>query len=84
MVVTIISDILTAYLVVIILWVVLSWFPIQADSPLMPVVRVLHALTEPVLGPVRKALPPVRTGAMSLDLSPLIVVFALILLRQLI
>jgi YggT family protein len=30
-----------------------------------------------VLGPVRRALPPVRMGGMGLDLSPIIVVFAL-------
>jgi hypothetical protein len=27
-------------------------------------------LTEPILGPLRRALPPVRMGAMGLDLSP--------------
>ena len=38
---------------------------------------MLYALTEPVLGPLRRAIPPVRIGGMGLDLSPLIVFFGI-------
>jgi len=38
------------------------------------VVRVLDAITEPVLRPVRRILPPVRAGGASIDLSVLVVV----------
>ena len=34
-------------------------------------------LTEPVLGPLRRALPPVRLGGMGLDLSPMIVLLGI-------
>jgi YggT family protein len=34
---------------------------------------VLFRITEPVLGPIRAIIPPVRLGGMALDLSPLIV-----------
>lgn len=37
---------------------ILSWFPIRPDSALVPVVRFLHAVTEPVLAPLRKVIPP--------------------------
>jgi len=56
---------------------ILSWFPIAPDSPVAAVSRVLFGITEPVLAPVRKLLPPVRLGMGSLDLSPLIVLFIL-------
>jgi YggT family protein len=46
--------------------VVLSWFDPAGRSPVAPFVI---AATEPILGPIRRALPP--TGM--LDLSPLIV-----------
>jgi YggT family protein len=42
---------------------------------------ILYALTEPVLRPVRRLIPPVRIGVAALDLSP-IIVFALIFVLQ--
>ncbi len=55
--------------------IVLSWFPISPDSPLASVFNVLYTITEPVLGPIRRVLPPVGMGGMGLDLSPMIVMF---------
>ena len=55
--------------------ILLSWFPISPGSPLAPVFSFLYTITEPVLGPIRRALPPVRLGMMGLDLSPIIVIF---------
>ena len=57
--------------------IVLSWFPIQPGSPLTPVFSVLYAVTEPVLGPLRRVLPPVGIGGMGVDLSPMIVTLAI-------
>jgi YggT family protein len=37
---------------------ILSWFPIRSDSGLVPIVRFLHAVTEPVLAPFRRVIPP--------------------------
>ena len=37
----------------------LSWFPYSTDSPLNPVRRVVFTLTEPVLAPFRRIIPPV-------------------------
>jgi len=57
--------------------IILSWFPIQPGSALTPVFSVLYAITEPLLGPLRRAPPPVGIGGMGLDLSPLIVTLVL-------
>jgi YggT family protein len=43
---------------------------------------ILYDLTEPVLRPLRKLLPPLRVGAVALDLSPIIVFVLIALLRQ--
>jgi YggT family protein len=51
----------------------LSWFPASPGSTLASVNAVLYRLTEPVLGPVRRLLPPVRAGGFGLDLSFIIV-----------
>ena len=50
--------------------VILSWLPL---SPENPIVRLLHGITEPILGPIRRIMP--RMGM--LDLSPF---FGLILI----
>lgn len=64
---------LTLYGLVMLLRVLISWFPIDRDSSL---VRVLVTLTEPVLEPIRSILP--STGPM--DFSPMVamlIIFAL-------
>jgi YggT family protein len=53
--------------------IILSWIPMRPGSALAPVGEFLYRITEPVLGPIRRAIPPVRMGAMALDLSPIIV-----------
>lgn len=59
-----------------------SWIIIAAalitwvsPDPRNPIVRFLHRATEPVLEPVRRLLPPWKTGG--LDLSPLIVLIVI-------
>ncbi len=42
---------------------------------------ILYDLTEPVLRPIRRVIPPLRIGVAALDLSP-IIVFALIIVLQ--
>jgi YggT family protein len=71
------------YLLEIYLWGVLfprallSWFPASPGSTLASVNAVLYRLTEPVLGPVRRLLPPVRAGGFGIDLSFIIVFFGI-------
>jgi YggT family protein len=46
------------YVIILILRAVLSWFPYSHNSPLNPVRRVIFTLTEPVLAPFRRIIPP--------------------------
>jgi YggT family protein len=46
--------------------------------------RVTHAVTEPVLAPVRRVLPPVRFGSVGIDLAFIVVFFAAVVLRQIV
>ncbi len=50
---------------------ILSWFPIGFDSPVRPIADFLHRITEPVLAPIRRVLPPLG----GIDLSILLVIF---------
>ena len=68
-----ISRLLQLYIVVIFVRVILSWFPISPDSPMASVYRFVYAITEPVLGPIRRMMPGIGVGGMGLDLSPIVV-----------
>ncbi|HEV2070602.1 MAG TPA: YggT family protein [Acidimicrobiales bacterium] len=57
--------------------ILLSWFPISPDGVVATIFSFLYAITEPVLGPIRRVLPPVAMGGMGLDLSPIILIFVL-------
>lgn len=71
-----IDVVLVAYMWIIIARAVLSW--VNPD-PYNPIVRFLYRVTEPVLRPIRHRLP---TFQMGLDLSPLIVLLVIYLLRD--
>ena len=62
------------YVFILVARALISWFPLHAGSPLIGAVRVLDRLTEPVLGPIRRILPPVRAGGMAIDLSIIVAI----------
>ena len=67
-----IFTLLDIYKWVIIAAALITWV---SPDPRNPVVMLLRRVTEPVLAPARRLLPPWRTGG--LDFSPLIVIFAI-------
>jgi YggT family protein len=79
---TLFCRLLDAYLIVMFARIILSWFPVNPGSGLATVYGFLYSITEPVLGPIRRVIPPVGMGGMGLDLSPLIVFFGISILRS--
>lgn len=71
-----INLVLVAYMWIIIARAVVSW--VNPD-PYNPIVRFLFRVTEPVLRPIRHRLP---TFQMGLDLSPLVVLLVIYLVRD--
>lgn len=55
-----------------------------SEERLGQVRRVVHRLTEPVLAPVRRVVPPVWMGGVSFDLAVTLVFAAVVVLRQLV
>jgi YggT family protein len=76
-VLTIVHDILWLYFIVMFARVILSWFPIGPGSAMSTVNGFIYSATEPVLGPVRRALPMVSLGSVGFDLSPILVLVAI-------
>lgn len=70
----ILAYVVEAYVIVLIGRALLSWFPARPGTLLFRVVRALDSITEPVLRPIRRILPPVRAGGMGIDLSIIVVV----------
>ncbi|MBI4551578.1 MAG: YggT family protein [Candidatus Latescibacteria bacterium] len=62
----ILFSLLRLYLWLVLIRAVLSWFN---PDPTHPLVRLLVAVTEPVLAPIRRIVPPIGGR---IDLSPLI------------
>lgn len=71
---------ISAYYIVLILRIVLSWLTMAWSPPpsFDPVVRVIYDLTEPVMGLFRRYIPPMG----GFDLSPIFVFLALLLLKS--
>ena len=80
MILRIVADVVQLYIYVLIARILLSWFPVQPWSNLAKVVRALARVTDPVLVPVRRVIPPVRVGGMAIDLAPLAVMIALVII----
>jgi len=64
------------YSLVVLLAVILSWIRLDPRNPLATIV---YSLTEPILRPIRQALPPIG----GLDLSPMVLLLALQVLKNL-
>ena len=68
-----ISQLISLYTFLIFIRIILSWFPMNQSGPFAQINRVLWQVTEPVLGPARRIIPSIGP----LDISPIVVVFAL-------
>lgn len=64
------------YYLILLLRIILSWVP-SLPAPLEPLARFLRGVTDPVLIPLRRVIPPVRIGPGALDLSPLVLFFGI-------
>ncbi len=70
----IVSIVLTLMYWIILIRALISWV---SPDPFNPFVQFLHRVTEPILEPIRRILPP-----MAIDLSPMIAFLGIIFLRH--
>ncbi len=66
---------------VIIGWIVLFGARVPSSGPLRAGIDLIDDVTEPVLRPLRGLMPPVRMGAVGLDLSIILLFVILIVAR---
>ena len=72
------------YALVLIIRVVLSWFPINPNGMGATVAEFIYLMTDPVLVPLRRVMPALRIGSVGLDLAPMALFFLITLVRSLI
>lgn len=72
---------LRAYWFVLLAHVVFSWVP-RPPEPILPLVRGVRSLVEPVAAPLRRVIPPLNLGGIGLDLSILVLFFAVVILQS--
>jgi len=66
-------------------WIILSYVVtfgrLSYGHPVRRVYDALEGVMQPVLRPIRAVVPPVRMGGAALDLSPMILILGIIVLR---
>ncbi len=72
------------YALILIIRVVLSWFPINPNGMGATVAGFIYLMTDPVLVPLRRVMPALRIGSVGLDLAPMALFFLITLARSLI
>lgn len=68
-----ICQILDLFLLALFAWIVLSWIRVPYDHPIGKVHRFLDKLIMPIVLPIRRVIPPLNLGGISLDLSVLLI-----------
>jgi YggT family protein len=75
------------YNIIVLARIILSWFMIGGvgtNQTVAAIYQLVYALTEPLLAPIRKLIPPIKMGMAYLDLSPFILLVLISLARQLV
>ncbi|MET8147694.1 YggT family protein [Actinoplanes sp. NPDC049668] len=89
LVLAVVSLVLLLVQVLLIARAVLDWSVALAGPPSYGSVRSrltagAHAVTEPLLAPVRRVLPPLRLGGVAIDLAFIVVFLAIVIIRSII
>jgi YggT family protein len=73
------------YIILIFVRILLSWIPrIPYNPTLSAIINFIHEVTDPYLNVFRRILPPVGGGGFALDLSPIIAIFVLFIVRAIV
>ena len=74
---SLVCSLLQLYMLVLLVRVVMSGFPISPHGTGATLAGFLYLVTDPVLVPLRRILPPSQMGTMAVDLSPVVAFFGI-------
>ena len=80
-----IDKVLWIFLLILFARMILSWVPVlvrdwQPRGPMLVFAEIIYSITDPPLKALRRVIPPLRIGGISLDLSFLVVIILVQLL----
>ncbi len=78
------DNLLLIYFYAVFVWVILSWIRVSSTHPLGRVQTFLDRIIYPVILPIRRVIPPIRIGGGALDLSPIVLLIVISILRGII
>jgi YggT family protein len=72
-----VCQVLNLFTLALLAWVILSWIRVPYDHPVGKVHRALDKMIMPIVLPLRRVIPPLNLGGVSLDLSVLVIFLAI-------
>ena len=75
-IISLLASLVSLYSVIIFVRVLLTWIP--GLDPYNPIVQFLHQITDPVMEPARRIIPPIGM----IDISPIVVMVVMSILAQ--
>lgn len=81
---TLLGYALTVFVLLMVARMILDWVAVATTGPpwVRRARRVAHAVTEPVIAPVRRVLRPMRAGGIAIDLAFTVVFIVALILRS--
>lgn len=71
-----------AFIAILIIRIILEWIQVPASHPVGRLRSSLAGITDPVLMPLRRLIPPVRLGSIALDVSIIVLLVGLNILQS--
>jgi len=73
----ILANVVLLMIFALIVRIILDWVQVPAGHPVGRLRSMLASVTDPLLLPLRRLIPPVRLGAVALDISVIVLLVAL-------
>lgn len=67
----------------ILIWIIFGWIGYPSSDAMQRLHDFVTSIVNPIIMPIRSRIPPLRLGGFGLDLSPIILIIGLFLLRGL-
>ena len=64
-------------------WIIFGWVGYPSSDAMQSLHDFVTSVINPIIMPIRSRIPPIRLGGFGLDLSPIILVIGLLVLRSL-
>ena len=79
-----VCTLLKLYSLAVLAWVILSWVQVPSDHPVSKIQLLLDRIIYPLILPLRRVMPSPRVGGAMLDLSPIVLILGIAVLRGII